>query len=290
MPIARRWQSVFTAQVHALPVALCRLGIGMASLTRALKVARDVYLLRHDPTVVPAPPFAFSPSLDSTVAVVLIGAVGIIASLALLVGYRARFAAAVLTIHTTGLYLADQNFWGHWAYFLGLMTLLLSLVESDAMLSVRALNGRGSNIVTGWPVLLMKIQISLVYLFASLAKLNPVFLSGFVIASRSALPVVATMPRLVAVLGALAIGGEFFLAFALWFPRLRWPAVAIGLGIHGLSPVLFGFSAGLLVYSVAMVSGYALFIDMPSVSPSPARAPRGDVAPASELYAQTSLD
>jgi len=59
----------------------------------------------------------------------------------------------------------DQNFWGHHVYFLGLMTLLLTFVESDAALSVRALRSGRRACVTTWPILVMMIQLSLVYFF-----------------------------------------------------------------------------------------------------------------------------
>ena len=55
---------------------------------------------------------------------------------------------------------------------LGLMTLLLSFVESDAALSARAGWDRTEATVVRWPVLLMKIQLSLVYFYAAIAKLK----------------------------------------------------------------------------------------------------------------------
>jgi hypothetical protein len=154
------------------PVALCRIGGGAAALGRSLKDARDLYLIPHDSSVVPAPMFAWSPVF--------------------------------------------------------LMTLLLTFVESDAALSVRALLGHGRPQVIYWPVLLMKIQVSLVYFFAAVAKLNPVFLSG-----------------------------------ALWIPRLRLVAIAIGVVMHALVPIVFGMYAGLIVFNLATISIYPLFFATP---------------------------
>ncbi len=248
----------WTAQAE--PVALCRIGIGAAALVRSLKDARDLYLIHHDPSVVPAPTFAWSPALATMPEIVLVGGLVVAAAVALLVGYRARLAAGTLTAATAFLCVVDQNFWGHHVYFVFLMTLLLTFVESDATLSVRALLGHWRTEVIYWPVLLMKIQVSLVYFFAAIAKLNPVFLSGYVIASRTTLPLLAHQdPSLLSALAVATIAGEGFLSFALWIPRLRRAAIAIGIAMHALVPIIFGMYAGLIVFNLAAVSIYPLF-------------------------------
>src|SRR4029453_4745052 len=109
----------------------------------------------------------------------------------------------------------DQNFWGHHVYFIGLMTLLLTFVDSDAALSVRALRGDRRARVTNWPILLMKIQLSLVYFFAAIAKLNPIFLSGYVIASRTTHAALAQQaPIVLSGLAVAAVAAEAWLSFA----------------------------------------------------------------------------
>jgi vitamin K-dependent gamma-carboxylase-like protein len=259
--IARALKSLLTSTTASEPVALCRIGVGTAALGRSLKDARDLYLIHHDPSVVPAPMFTWSPSLATPPETVLVGGLVVGAAIALLVGYRARLAAGILTAATAFLYVVDQNFWGHHVYFISLMTLLLTFVESDAALSVRALRGGGRPRVTDWPVLLMKLQLSLVYFFAAVAKLNPVFLSGYVIASRTSLPALARQdPLVLSLLAVAAFAGEAWLSFALWVPRLRFAAIVIGVGMHALVPIIFGMYAGLIVFSVASVSMYPLFL------------------------------
>lgn len=114
--------------------------------------------------------------------------------------------------------------------------------------------------MTAWPVLLMKIQLSLVYVFTGVAKLNPLFLSGYIVASRSLLPDALHDPVIVLSLAGAAVASERFLAFALWLPCLRPWGFVVGLMLHGLVPVLFGFYAGLIVFSVATLGVYALFL------------------------------
>jgi predicted small integral membrane protein len=256
----RTLTSLLTGRTPAVPVAICRIGLGVAAFGRSLKTARDLYLIQHDPSVVPAPVFSF-PRIDTLPEIALVGGLGMAASIALTVGYRARLSAALLAGTITFLHVVDYNFWAHHVYFLGLMLLLLSLTESDAALSGRAWRGRGAPAVTAWPVLLMKIQLSLVYFFTGVAKLNPLFLSGYVLSSRSLLPVALHHPIVLWSLAGAAVAAELFLSFALWPSRLRPWGMLVGIALHVLVPIVFGLYAGLIVFSVATLGVYALFID-----------------------------
>jgi hypothetical protein len=266
MSLAHALTGLLTARTAAVPVALCRIALGIAAFGRSLKTARDLYLLQHDPTVVPARLFDWAPRIDTLPEIVLVGGLGLVASVLLTVGYRASLQAAILAGSIAFLHVVDQSFWAHHMYFLALMLMLLSLTESDAALSVRAWRGLGAADVVAWPVLLMKIQLSLVYFFTGVAKLNPLFLSGYIVSSRSMIPPALNYPTVALVLAGAAVGSELFLAFALWFRPLRPWGFLTGLVLHGLVPVLFGFYAGLVVFSVATLGLYVLFLDARDVA------------------------
>jgi hypothetical protein len=259
MSIRQTLTALLTARTAAVPVAICRIGLGVAALGRALKTARDLYVLEHDPSAVPARLYSWAPVLDAAPEIVVVGGLGIAASIGLIIGYRARLSALLVAGCIAFVHVVDQNFWGHHVYFIGLMVGLLSLTESDAAWSIKAWREGSRAEVTYWPVLLMKIQLSLVYFFTSVAKLNPVFLAGHVLARAEWLPAVLREGQPLAVLAAVTVGAEFFLAFALWVPRLRLVGLAVGLALHGLIPFLFGFYAGLIVFTVATFSVYVLF-------------------------------
>ena len=76
------------------------------------------------------------------------------------------------------------------------------------------------------------------------------------------------------VMMATLVVGALFLSFALWVPRLRAWGVAIGVALHVLVPILFGFYAGLIVFTVATLSAYALFIDARDLERLRSRFPR----------------
>jgi hypothetical protein len=107
----------------------------------------------------------------------------------------------------------------------------------------------------------MQIQLSLVYFFTAIAKTNPLFLSGSVLIGHSSLPDIPGAAVTLGMMSVIAVAGEYFLSFALWFPRLRPWGIAFGVVLHVGIPIVMGFSAGLIVFSLATLSVYALFLD-----------------------------
>ncbi len=255
---------LLTARAPALPLAVCRIGVAIGAVGRGLKTGRDLSLLHGGSRAVPAPVFGWSPDLTAAPVIILLTAVWMAASAGLLVGYRARLSAGVLFALIVLLYLDDQNLWANHMYFLALVCLLLALSDSDAALSVRPRGERGAGdgaTIAAWPVLLLKIQLSIVYFFSAAWKLNPVFLSGASLAEHHTMAVTLMPPAILAGLAGVTVASEFALSSALWVKRLRWWAIALGVALHALAPVILGFYAGLIIFSVLVVSLYPLFLD-----------------------------
>ncbi|HEV8053744.1 MAG TPA: HTTM domain-containing protein [Candidatus Limnocylindrales bacterium] len=108
------------------------------------------------------------------------------------------------------------------------------MAGSDAALSVDALRGRGRDAIPQWP-LFLKVQVSIVYLFAGLSKLNAAFLSGEVLANsfRSdgpfAVPAGWRTTEPMVVLSLVTIATELFLSVGLLVPRLRPVVFVVGI-------------------------------------------------------------
>jgi hypothetical protein len=266
--------ALFTDRTPAGPVGVCRIGMGIAMFGRGLKTARDLYWLQYDPLTIQASLYAWAPRLDTMPEILLVSATWLAAAVSLTVGYRARLSAAVLAATILFLHVVDQNFWAHHMYFLGLMMFLFVFVDADAAFSIRAWRGDGRREITAWPILLVKIQLSLVYFFTAISKINPVFLSGHVLMRDMALPADFVSPALAAGVATITVACELFLSCALWVPRLRAIGIAIGTVLHLLVPVWFGPYAGLVVFSVATLSLYALFVDRSDLEYLRSRFPR----------------
>jgi len=250
-----------TARRSALALALCRIGIGLAALVRGLKSTRDFYWLATDPDVVPARWLTSAPEMTATWQIAAFSALWIVASIGLVIGYRSRACAVVVFVLAVGQQFLDQNMQAHHMDFLVVVLFLIALTDSDAAMSVRAARGHGASTVPAWPVCLLQVQLSIVYFFTAAAKLNEPFLSGQVLLDRLALPTFVTDPAVIRAIATGTVGLEFFLAFGLWIRPLRPWAFALGLVLHGLVPITMGLYAGLIVFSLAVLAIYVLFID-----------------------------
>ena len=117
-------------------------------------------------------------------------------------------------------------------------------------------------------MLLLKSQLSIVYGFAGLAKLNADYLSGAILSLNWTQSGFAAIPETwhryeflhpVAVTGIMV---EIVLALAFWIPRWRWPAAGLGVAFHAGIVVSLDhiLRVQLIVFSMEMFALYILFL------------------------------
>jgi hypothetical protein len=160
----------------------------------------------------------------------------------------------------------DQQTYSNHLYLFFLIMLLLTLADSGAALSVDALRTGKRDYVVGWPILLLKFQVSLVYGFSALAKLTPQFLSGEVLSQTLkqhgwlTFPYSWRGPQLLTALAVSAIVVEIFIAFGLWKRNLRWVAVLAGVTLHiFIVSMLDSSRLSLGIFALEMLALYPLF-------------------------------
>jgi hypothetical protein len=194
--------------------------------------------------------------------------VWLILAILLTVGCFTRAAGTLLACQLGYVLLLDEQTYSNHLYLLTLEVLFLILGNAGARWSVDALI-RGRSTCPAWPMHLWKLQISIVYFFAALAKLNPTFLSGEMLANywptSGWLGFLAGLrtPLVLQPMAWASVGAEFFLAFALWLPALRRLAVLVGIGLH-LGMILLVSQrdpTGIIVFALASVPPYVLFFD-----------------------------
>lgn len=113
--------------------------------------------------------------------------------------------------------------------------------------------------VSTWVVRLLLVQVGVVYLWAGIAKIDPLWLDGsalFVQVKDGAIR------DLIAGVGfdrvaVLVLAAELFLAVAVWLRRLWLPALAAGVGLH-VGIELVGLEIGL--FSYLMFAIYLLLV------------------------------
>ncbi len=206
-------------------------------------------------------------------------------------GLWTRWAIGALLVLQGYVFFADQLNFRNEPYFFLLLLLLLLCSSCDEALSLKRVlrKRRGVSIPDdGYlgPIRpltaqrLIQVQVSLVYFYAALHKMNGWFLSGKGLVdflsvdllqgfSGDLLRAVLTEPTLDSLVGVtsdpgvmrwiayLTVSAELFLACGLWFRRTRPFAIAIGIGLHA-SIALFLKSA---TFSLAMIASYLLFLE-----------------------------
>lgn len=259
------FRALVTATADPRPVALARIGVGAAVLLKALIVA-PVLLRIGDPTRLRLPFAEWLPVLPGSAVLPLLGAWAA-AGAAFLVGWHTRLAGSALSVILLVTLLGDQQLYSNHLYLLFTLVLLLTIARSGAACSLDAGRSAVPAAIPRWPVTLLKVQLTLVYGFAALAKLDLPYLSGAVLNAhmgRGALLPIPEALRIVEVMAPLAwlsILVEGFLALAFWSPRWRKAACVAGVLFHLSVILLIAPASELIVFAVVMFSLYLLHFE-----------------------------
>lgn len=190
----------------------------------------------------------------------------------LMLGLRPR-ACAVAIVALTAFLFAFADLYSNHGYLLATLALLLALTDCGAAFSLDARLGHTRERVASLGVTLIRVQISVIYAFSALAKVNQDFLPGnsLYYHARHAFAVPeAGMIGWAPLFAGMAVGAillELFLAAGLWFARVRPAAFVIGLALHGgmvliLSQGIRGVTR-LTIFAVLALSCCLLFLDVP---------------------------
>jgi hypothetical protein len=264
---------IVTRQTDARPVAIVRMLVGLAAIGFALEAWINIGRVLS-PQVVNMPYVAWYPSLPVATLPLFIG-VWLCAALAFALGLRTRLCGAILTLSMAYTLFFDQQLYSNHLYLATLVVLLLTIAESGARFSLDARWSGVRDLILEWPILLLKIQVSIVYFYAALVKVNPQYLSGAMLAGFWPFNTLATLPggwlpaQILPFLAIASILTELFLAVALWLPRLRWLALLVGIGFHLMIIYTGGATPGepdiaFAIFALVTVAPYALFFDFPA--------------------------
>jgi predicted DCC family thiol-disulfide oxidoreductase YuxK len=262
-----RFAAVLDRRVNPRPAGVVRALIGLAAFLKGLQMAPLIGRF-EEPGVLRIPYLEWAPSVADLPAAVTVGAWLVFAALFGL-GLFTYAAGIGLTLTLAAVLFSDQQLYSNHLYLLTLLVGLLTVARSGAAVSVDAGRGRGRESVPNWPLLLVRTQISVVYLYAGLSKISATFLSGTVVAitlrreGPLAIPDGWRTFEPMAALSLLAILAELFLAVALWLPRWRRAAFVVGLGLHVGIAIWFVPTGQLAIFSVIILAPYLLFLDVP---------------------------
>jgi hypothetical protein len=245
--------NLFSETLPAPPIRFVRLVVGAICLMRSIEEYRVMSRVLN-PQSMHFPVLESLPVLTSRQAAIILS-IWFVAALAFTIGWKTRVTGLVLAATMGYTLLIDQQLYFSHLYLLTLIVLLLTLAEF----------GRSgeSQSVWRWPIVLLQIQLSIVYFFAAVTKVNSVYLSGYMLgaALRQDLPRAVFNPRVLTMLAVASIVIELFLAAAFWIRRFRRLAVLVGVVFHftmivTLAPTV---AAQLALFAAACIAIYPLY-------------------------------
>jgi len=248
-----------TGTTDPRPLGLARVVIGAAALIRSLVAWRVLYKLTN-PEILRTPYADWTPE-PTTPLVVLIVTVWVVAAILFMIGWRVSWTGPILLIAISATLALDQQAYSNHLYLMAWLVLLLVLADAGAGLNL----SRIDRPVVRWGALLLMMQMSVVYGFSALTKLNDEFLSGEVLAGviRGGIvsfPDALWTPRFLSLLAGAVIIVELFIALLIWRTRFRPAAFLLGLGLHTGITLLMASTLELLVFSLEMLALYPLFL------------------------------
>jgi hypothetical protein len=254
---------VVSARADSHRLAVARMIVGSAAVIQTVDSASILSAVLRAPGLrFPYEPFAAPMTGGLLVPFVAVSA---LAAFCFTVGWRTRLAGCVTGACMLYTVFIDQQAYSNHQVLLSICSVLIALGGGGAAHSVDA-RLRASTEAMYWPVFLLKAQLSIVYAFAALSKMNTSYMSGAVLlyTLRSSGPLAFDALRSPSVLAAMVIGSiavELFLAVAFWVRRLRGPAALTGLLFHaGLIGLMRPLETlQLVVFAMVMFALYVLF-------------------------------
>ena len=257
--------SLLDRTTDARPLGVTRIVLGIAAVLFTLELAESLGRLGA-PGMFRFPVVEQLAWIPGSPAVVGIIGLWAVTATAFLVGWYARVAGVVLVSLGMLVLSIDQQLYSNHLTLLTVLTGLVALADGGAALSLDARAGRGATRIPEWGIWLIKVQLTSLYAFAALSKLNPSYLSGSVMASYLRTDGPLAVPEAwrsfepMLVLSVVALLSELFLAVALWLPRWRRNAFVVGLGLHAFILLTFQPPLALLVFGLASLAPYVLFL------------------------------
>ncbi|HUG08913.1 MAG TPA: HTTM domain-containing protein [Acidimicrobiia bacterium] len=248
-----------TDEIDPRPLGLARVAVGLAASIRALVAAPVLFrLIRSDTIQIPYAEWIPTPTVPLVVA--LLG-FWLVSAILFTIGWRVTISGPVLSLSIAFVLALDQQAYSNHLYLMFWLTVLLTVARAGAGLAV---SGRDERVLR-WPAILIMVQLSIVYGFSGLSKVNDGFLSGSVLAGSLEggilhFPEMLITPRFLSMLAFLVIVVEVAIALLIWSARYRPLIFVLGLGLHA-SIVLFMSATGeLAVFSIQVLGLYPLFL------------------------------
>lgn len=244
---AQRLRAAIDGEYPRATIATVRTIVGCLAALRAAGAWRVLQPLTRDAHLkAPWHDWLPSPSMP-TIAVMV--CVWLLTAVLFAIGIRTRMSGPALVLAILATSSLDQQAYSNHLYLMVIMVALLALASPTT--------GRAP----AWPVTVLKLQITVVYLFAAFTKLNQSWLSGQILRRFIGAGLIDPPGLLLSGpwLAVLVVAVELVIAVGLWSNSLRRPAITLGVLMHLAIPLTMSATLQLSVFSGLMVASYVLF-------------------------------
>jgi Vitamin K-dependent gamma-carboxylase len=273
---AEAWDRFWFGRLPTSTLALVRVAFGLVTLVFAASLAPSLGPFFHEdgifPTRLPAAKWGVWTLLDpftSDLAVLAVFLALVVASVCLILGYRTRLAAAATFVCLMSLERRNPFIFNSGHGLLRLISLYLMLAPSGASLSLDRLRTARDRFWefperAAWPLRLMQVQLSAMYITAAWDKLRgETWADGTAVSyalrdlPRFEAPSFVTNTELISTLATWATPvTELAIGVLVWNRRLRPWALAAGLLFH----IGIALTIRVGVFSLAVFVLYVAFI------------------------------
>lgn len=254
---------------NSLPLAIYRIAFGLLSCFSLLRFiakgwVEDCYL---------QPKFHFTyhyfewiQPLNSTTAMYALVIFSAIAALFIAIGFLYRIATVVFFLSFTYLELIEQSWYLNHYYFVSIIAFLLCFIPAHNNYSIDAILIKGvrKTKIANWGPFILKIQISIVYFLAGIAKLKSDWLLDAMplklwLKAKTELPIIGSLFQYEITPYLFSYGGLIYdlsIPFLLWNKKTRPYAFATIVIFHVLTAALFNIG----MFPWIMIAGSLIFI------------------------------
>jgi hypothetical protein len=289
--VGKRWRSFWFTPEPAYTLGLVRIAFGALMVYVTLDLLPGLPVLFSQKGPVPAQPgtdfhwvqkyqWGIFQYLTSDTAILIGWILLLLAAVSLLVGWHSRLAAVLVWVLFLSFIRRNPSVFNYGDLVIAITALILALSACGAALSLdqRRRTGRfwSAEHRARWPVRLMQVELSLIYLFSAQTKLlSDAWNDGSAVSfpwrtfhDWAIVPVppwIAENPFLVnvATWGTMAL--EFALALLVWNRRLRYWVLAAGVVMH----VLIWLNLSVWFFGLAMFVLYLAWVPWETVRDMP---------------------
>lgn len=267
MEIKEKLNRLLFKQVNPEPLAFFRIVFGILMLFSTIRFIAKGWVTEFyiEPIYFLKYPYFHWVQNPGEIGIYILFSILLLSSLFVTIGYKYRLSIITFFISFMYIELIDITYYLNHYYFISLTAFLLIFMPAANCFSVDALSKGEAKEIANWPVLIIKFQVAIVYIFAGLAKLNYDWLIEAMplaiwLPAHNHLPLVGKLMTMEITAYLFSWFGaiyDLFIVFFLIYPKTRKVAYFFVIVFHLSTWLLFNIG----VFPFVMIALTTIYFD-----------------------------